>query len=510
MSTNQSRLWGKIYTISIDLAPRYIREVFKEEWDSLYPATPWDDHSNTALQQFILQEKNDIKNWNQHKQYYDRLSPNRKDWDATGLYQVLLHSKSLNLQHRKPKLCDDIFVLKKVRNDLAHRSNTTMGQEEFKRQYESIESAFSSMNIPSATDDLKEIKKDVIRPTLAELEDLKKRWKDEQDNKVFLVILYEAVAVLMAFAILNKPNTPRRSSQTQINAANTNRAIITWVSIAVIAIIACRVSNVHLTATQNGPDDFPESKCPSFFHGRQKDITKILNSFKEKTHRMVNIYGSLGIGKTATSVAVGKSAKEYGFRVAYADLQGKTTIPGICEQILASLGMHPLDIFNPHHFETMLRQNVHQNTLIILDNIDKTDVLSMEQGKDFIELISFHILRVNFISILTTSRSKLVISNASVMNVYLDSLPVNHCVKILKHINPRIEDSHAEALATLAGGNPLLIELSARYLQNGFADADELIGRIEETGIVIDSESRDEQIIDFRHLIDYKYSLSIS
>ena len=152
--------------------------------------------------------------------------------------------------------------------------------------------------------------------------------------------------------------------------------------------------------------------------------------------------------------------------------------------------MHSINPLSPHHFETILRQNVHQNTLIILDNIDKTDILSIKEGEGFIELISFHILRVKFISILTTSRSKLVISNAAVMNVYLDSLPVNHCVKILKHINPQIGDSHAEALATLAGGNPLLVELSSRYLKNGFADAAEkLIGRIKETSIVIDSET---------------------
>ena len=508
MSTNQSRLWGKTCTISLDLAPQYLRKVFKEEWDSLNPATPWDDHSNTALDQFILQEKNDINNWKQRKKYYSRLSPHRKDWDATGLFQVLLYSRSLDLEQRKPGLYGYICEIKKVRNDLVHRPNTTMGKGEFERQFDSIEKAFSSIKIPSAVDDLKEIKKDAIRPTVAELEDAKKRWKDEQDNKVFLVILYVAVAVLITFAVFYKLNTPNRSSQTQIDAANTNRAIITVVSIAVVAIIACSVCNVHLTVTQNGPDDFPKSKCPSFFYGRQKDITMILNSFKEKTHRMVNIYGSLGIGKTATSIAVGNTAREYGFRVAYADLQGQVTIPGICERILASLGMQPIDSFNPHHFETMLRQNVHQNTLIILDNIDKTEVLSMEQGEGFIELISFHILRVNFISILTTSRSKLNISNVSVMNVYLDSLPISDCVKILLHINPQIDESHAEALAALTGGNPLLVELSGRYLENGFADAEELIGKIEEMGVVIDSESKDEQIIKFKHLTEDKHSVS--
>ena len=327
MSTNQSRFWGKTCTIIIELATQYLREVFKKEWDFLYPATPWDDHSNTTLQQFILEEKNDIKNWNQHKQYYSHLSPNRKDWDATGLFQVLLYSKSLNLQHLKPKLYGHIDELRKIRNGLVHQSNTAMSKGEFERLYESIEAAFSSMNIPSAVNDLEKIKKDAIRPTVAELEHVKKRWKDEQDNKVFLVILYKVVAVLVTLVFIIKQNTPNRSSQhvkTQIDTANTNCAVITFVSIVAVALFASSVGNVHLTVTQNGPDYLPESKCPSYFHGRQNDITKISNSVKEKTHRMVNIYGSLGMGKTATTVAVGKSAKDCGFRVAYADLQGRS------------------------------------------------------------------------------------------------------------------------------------------------------------------------------------------
>ena len=157
-----------------------------------------------------------------------------------------------------------------------------------------------------------------------------------------------------------------------------------------------------------------------------KAISQRCLTVSKKDYRVVNVYGSLGIGKTATLVAVGKSAKEYGFRVAYADLQGKVTIPAwyIYEQILASLGTQSNPL-NPHHFETILRQTGYQNTSIILDNIDKTDVLSME---GFIELISFfprpsfklHQYFDNFLK---------QTCYLPVMNVNLERLPVKHCVK---------------------------------------------------------------------------------
>ena len=66
------------------------------------------------------------------------------------------------------------------------------------------------------------------------------------------------------------------------------------------------------------------------------------------------------------------------------------------------------------------------------------------------------------------------------------------CRTLLKYSDPQIDESHAEALAALTGGNPLLVELSGRYRENGFADAEEFIGNIEETDIEINSESRDE------------------
>ncbi len=508
-ATAESKNWGKVASISLDVIPKHLRQLFKDEWDALYPSTPWDDIDNAPPH--LLFKTNEQAGINPRQvASLQGLSADRNSWDATALYQVLLFSVSLDLKNRNLALWDQINVLKGVRNGTVHDGGTTMSRANFEQEFNKVESVYgpAALNIPSVLKQVEDIRTNENRPTPAEIKDMKRRLKSEQDNRMLLVFLCGAMVMIIAYIAFHKLNNATKHSETHLT--NSNRAFLAVISAVVITIIACNIFNVNLVSDiQNGPYIFSEAKCLSYFRGRNSTITDTVAYLTDKT-RLVNIHGAYGMGKTTLAMAIGRQLLEeqYGFKVAFVNLKQRTTSPEIAEQILISLRIPVVDKFQLAVFEAKLRQGIRQKTVLILDNIE--DVLKSNNKAKFKDFISRHIFNNHLLTVMTTSRIVLCIDNVPMTNVELKGLHSDDCVEILEHFSPGTPKNEAEELANLARGNPLLVEVFGTYLKYGYSDADELILKIHESDIKIlkNSKMSDADVVEMKNLLEKRHTIS--
>ena len=119
-----------------------LRKVFIQEWNSLYPSTPWRNNSTNGSQ-FLAKEKAESRLY--HPAYcrdYQHIKNNLscgnvEEWDVTTLAFALKYSNALTQSRssrRRRGILGAVHQLKDVRNKLiAHAPKSAISQGKFKR-----------------------------------------------------------------------------------------------------------------------------------------------------------------------------------------------------------------------------------------------------------------------------------------------------------------------------------------------------------------------------------------
>ena len=186
----------------IDYSTCALRKVFKEEWNYLYPSTPW-QNDGTSVSQLLHEEKVQLRARNSrlydpafssgyHQAVRDQLSyGDVEEWDVTALVFALCHSQALRgirCGSRWRLVNDAIHDIKEVRNTvLSHASKASISRRKFKRNFDIVVQAVE--NLLTSSDPLVEKLKKLRNETEFVTEDLE-RYKEmlQQDHDGLLVL----------------------------------------------------------------------------------------------------------------------------------------------------------------------------------------------------------------------------------------------------------------------------------------------------------------------------------
>lgn len=134
----------------VDHSTVALRKVFIQEWNSLYPSTPWQNDS-TSGSQLLAEERAESRLYDpayrrDYQHIKDNLSRgNVEEWDVTTLVFALKYTKALTQSRssrRGRRILDAIHQLKEVRNSLiAHAWKSAISQSKFKRNIDILSQA---------------------------------------------------------------------------------------------------------------------------------------------------------------------------------------------------------------------------------------------------------------------------------------------------------------------------------------------------------------------------------
>ena len=127
-----------------------LRKVFMQEWNSLYPSTPWQNNSTSGLQ-LLAEERAESRLYDpayrrDYQHIKDNLScGNVEEWDVTTLVFALKYSDALTQSRssrRGRRILRAVHQLKEVRNSLiAHAWKSAISQSKFKRNIDILSQA---------------------------------------------------------------------------------------------------------------------------------------------------------------------------------------------------------------------------------------------------------------------------------------------------------------------------------------------------------------------------------
>lgn len=126
----------------VDYSTVALRKVFIQEWDSLYPSTPWQNNS-TSGSQLLAEETAESRLFDRaYCRDYEHIKVNLscgnvEEWDVTTLTFALKYTQALTKSRssrRGRRILNAIQHLKKVRNSsIAHASKSAISQSKFNR-----------------------------------------------------------------------------------------------------------------------------------------------------------------------------------------------------------------------------------------------------------------------------------------------------------------------------------------------------------------------------------------
>lgn len=422
-----------------------LRDLFKKEWDSQYPARLWDDNDPNCLQHFLSEEKNG-PNWKRNKLELRMLkSSNRNEWNIGELFQILLYSHSVSLLSRKPDIRDNIQILKNIRNRCAHTWD--LDEIDFVKDYNKIEAIMNDLNYPVAVNDMKAVMDDRNRPTKAEIIVTKK-------------VLEE---------IERAPKTKYISP------------ILLFTNVLLFIIL------LYMYATQRKIDSLVSNKfyfpnrLEAHFRGRDSITSDISNLLRNGSAHAINLWGPPAFGKSTTSIAVGRRLQDHSrFNVAFVDFHEINYPEQIYSEILSSLYVDD-QIEKPSEFSRLLYKVIKQRTLIIMDGVEQA--LLIKHIEETFRDILQRLISIEEVSVLCTSRMKFEMT--SMVNIRLNNLTLSDSTEILQILAPEAPSHHAKQIAASSYGVPLLLELIGSHLVAKVWSTEELIEKIDAFNILL-------------------------
>ena len=247
--------------------------------------------------------------------------------------------------------------------------------------------------------------------------------------------------------------------------------------------------------------------------GRHSDLENVVSKLTTGGSSVLNLYGSSGVGKTrlATEV-VSQWQGTMKFKV---DLREVERMEDVHFQVLQALMIGSKETTtvsyeaNPVIFKMRhLRQRGLGDILLLLDNVDQfsggNSKAATSLNNDF----------VTFLQRLTTGRAKsslkILLTSRSAFRHGVENYEVKGLEKVSsgellqRQGTPAIHGSQRERLVEMCRGKPLLLNGMASVLRQEIADAERLLGTIEQELEVEPSQDTEDEATEKTETFDFK------
>ena len=247
--------------------------------------------------------------------------------------------------------------------------------------------------------------------------------------------------------------------------------------------------------------------------GRHSDLENVMSKLTTGGSSVLNLYGSSGVGKTRLATEV--LSQWQGTMKFKVDLREVERMEDVHFQVLQSLMIGSKETTtvsyeaNPVIFKMrQLRQRGQGNILLLLDDVDQFSggnskaVTSLND--DFLTFLQRLIngQAKSSLKILLTSRSAF---RHGVDNYEVKSLEKISSAKLLQRQGtPAIHGSQRERLVEMCRGKPLLLNGMASILRQEIADAERLLGTIEQELEVEPSQDAGDEEAERKETFDAK------
>ena len=223
--------------------------------------------------------------------------------------------------------------------------------------------------------------------------------------------------------------------------------------------------------------------------GRHSDLENVMSKLAPGGSSVLNLYGSSGIGKTRLATEV---LSQWQGKMKYkVDLREVEKMEDVHFQVLQALMIGSKETTieaNPVILKMrQLRQREQGNILLLLDNVDKfsggNSKAAASLNDDFITFLQ------RLIDIKTGQEKyslKILLTSRSAFRHGVDNYEVKGLEKVSSEEllqsqgNPAIHGSQRERLVEMCRGKPLLLNGMASILRQEIADAERLLGTIEQ------------------------------
>jgi len=185
----------------VDHSNAALRNVFKREWNYLYPSTPWQNNS-TSGSMLLARERSTSRLYHPaHRKDYQHIKDNLscgdvKEWDVTTLVFALNYSDALSagvrFGDRWTGIQNAIYKIKEVRNALfSHARKASTSRDTFKKNIEILLHAVD--NLLTSSDPLVEKLKTLLNETEFPTEDLLRYKQCVREDQNSLLLLEKDV-----------------------------------------------------------------------------------------------------------------------------------------------------------------------------------------------------------------------------------------------------------------------------------------------------------------------------
>ena len=178
MEYSQDQLnYFRLCYIGLDLVPVGLRQIFKNEWDFLYKATPVGEWKDTAQNGHDFHNMESKASRKKNARFLATIqNGNTAEWECTCLFFAILYSASIG-KTLSPVVYKEVDDLRQVRNEIAHIIEARLTDADFQTSVDRVLNAFTSLGL--AITEIQEIKNQTTFPT-TEVEKIKKQARDLQ------------------------------------------------------------------------------------------------------------------------------------------------------------------------------------------------------------------------------------------------------------------------------------------------------------------------------------------
>ena len=458
MEYSQEQLnYFRLCHIGLDLVPVGLRQIFKNEWDFLYKATPvgeWKDTAQNGHDFYNMESKASRK---KNARFLATIqNGNTAEWECTCLFFAILYSASIG-KTLSPVVYKEVDDLRQVRNEIAHIIEARLTDADFQTSVDRVLNAFTSLGL--AITEIQEIKNQTTFPT-EEVEKIKKQARDLQDE-------------------LEKTKSDLQQTKSALQSTEAN-------------LVSAKEENKSLTQEINAqlkPFCILTSCPPHDIIRRSHDIGRITNKMKELYNgscgavSTVYLSGNPGCGKSQLAREIGQHFFSGQTGDAVTDLIFAATLNtesletladsyltlgrhlGITEYALTGLeslkGKKPMEAIQQLHRLILPKASKFTKWLIIADNVIDLrlvrDLLPQTGSKEW----------GHGQVLITTQDSGTIPQNAP--HTYHESLSKgmrrDEAVELLETVSQISERVQAENVAELLDFQPLALAAAAYYVQ---------------------------------------------
>ena len=247
--------------------------------------------------------------------------------------------------------------------------------------------------------------------------------------------------------------------------------------------------------------------------GRHSDLENVLSKLTTGGSSVLNLYGSSGVGKTRLATEV---LSQWQGKMKYkVDLRDVERMKYVHFQVLQALGIGSKETTtvsyeaNPVIFKMRhLRQRGLGDILLLLDNVDQfsggNSKAATSLNDDFVTFLQRLIIgrAKSSLKILLTSRSAF---RHGVDNYEVKGLEKISSGELLQRQGtPAIHGSQRERLVEMCRGKPLLLNGMASILRQEIADAERLLGTIEQELEVEPFQDTEDEATEKTDTFDFK------